>query len=168
VFVCILAFVISHAKRIFSAQRYTRWFKYDRDKLWLVYTQSAPVIFEPPCIYCHLWPVWFYYTFPHYHLNSSFRKQIYLTQNVFFWFCLQLVSEIFLILRIVQQDIFINVHNSSCKVIFHLSQTLVRPLIFLRNFRKVLKYQVSWKSVQWEASCSIQTDGRIDRQIWES
>ena len=28
-----------------------RWFKYDRDKLWLVYTQSFPVIFEPPCIY---------------------------------------------------------------------------------------------------------------------
>jgi hypothetical protein len=28
---------------------YTRWFKYDRDKLWLVYTQSVPVTFEPPC-----------------------------------------------------------------------------------------------------------------------
>jgi hypothetical protein len=29
----------------------TRWFKYDQDKLWLVYTQSVPVIFEPPCTY---------------------------------------------------------------------------------------------------------------------
>jgi hypothetical protein len=29
----------------------TRWFKYDRDKLWLVYTQIVPVIFEPPCSY---------------------------------------------------------------------------------------------------------------------
>jgi hypothetical protein len=28
----------------------TRWFKYDRDKLWLVYKQIVPVIFEPPCI----------------------------------------------------------------------------------------------------------------------
>ena len=27
----------------------TRWFKYDRDKLWLVYTKIVPVIFEPPC-----------------------------------------------------------------------------------------------------------------------
>ena len=26
----------------------TRWFKYDRGKLWLVYTQSVPDIFEPP------------------------------------------------------------------------------------------------------------------------
>jgi hypothetical protein len=25
------------------------WFKYDRDKLWLVYTQIVPVIFKPPC-----------------------------------------------------------------------------------------------------------------------
>jgi hypothetical protein len=29
--------------------RYTRWLKYDRDKLWLVYTQIVPVVFEPPC-----------------------------------------------------------------------------------------------------------------------
>jgi hypothetical protein len=29
--------------------RFTRWFKYYRDKLWLVYTQIVPVIFEPPC-----------------------------------------------------------------------------------------------------------------------
>jgi hypothetical protein len=30
---------------------YTRWFKYDRDKLWLVYTQIVPVIYEPPFNY---------------------------------------------------------------------------------------------------------------------
>ena len=34
---------------------YTRWFKYDRDKLWLVYTQIVPVIFEPPCIYTYIY-----------------------------------------------------------------------------------------------------------------
>jgi hypothetical protein len=28
---------------------YTRWFKNNQDKLWLVYTQIVPVIFEPPC-----------------------------------------------------------------------------------------------------------------------
>jgi hypothetical protein len=33
-----------------NVARTTRWFKYDPDKLWLVYTQSVPVIFEPPCI----------------------------------------------------------------------------------------------------------------------
>jgi hypothetical protein len=34
---------------------YTRWFKYDRDKLWLVYTQIVPVIFEPPCTYTYIY-----------------------------------------------------------------------------------------------------------------
>ena len=33
-----------------------------------------------------------------------------------FWFYLQIVSQIFLILRIIQRDIIINVHRSSCKV----------------------------------------------------
>ena len=28
----------------------TRWFKHDRDKLWLVYTLIVPVMSEPPCI----------------------------------------------------------------------------------------------------------------------
>jgi hypothetical protein len=32
-----------------DGRKCTRWFKYDRDKLWLVYTQIVPVIFEPPC-----------------------------------------------------------------------------------------------------------------------
>jgi hypothetical protein len=36
--------------------------------------------------------------------------------------------------------------------------------ILLTGFRKVLKYQISLKSVQWEPSCSIRTDGHIDRQ----
>jgi hypothetical protein len=39
--------------QMFTA-RTTRWFKYDRDKLWLVYAQSVPVIFEPPCISLHV------------------------------------------------------------------------------------------------------------------
>jgi hypothetical protein len=38
-------------KAILRASKCTRWFKYDRDKLWLVYTQIVPVIFQPPCTY---------------------------------------------------------------------------------------------------------------------
>jgi hypothetical protein len=42
----------SHSFTYFICSRVTntRWFKHDADKLWLVYTQSVPVIFEPPCI----------------------------------------------------------------------------------------------------------------------
>jgi hypothetical protein len=40
-----------------------------------------------------------------------------------------------------------------------------KTLIFLSDFRKVRKYQVSFKSVQWKLSCMRQggwTDGRTD------
>jgi hypothetical protein len=52
---CVILNAFSRQKWFFwthhTMLRYTRWFKYDRDKLWLVYTQIVPVIFEPPCTY---------------------------------------------------------------------------------------------------------------------
>ena len=34
--------------------------------------------------------------------------------------------------------------------------------ILSTDFRKILKYQISWKSVQWEPSCSMRTDRQTD------
>ena len=34
--------------------------------------------------------------------------------------------------------------------------------IFLTDFVEILKYQISWKSVQWQPNCSMRTDGRTD------
>jgi hypothetical protein len=51
----------------------TRWFKYDRDKLWLVYTQIVPVIFESPCNSTR--PVYCYHFIQRPKNNSVFPKQ---------------------------------------------------------------------------------------------
>ena len=76
-----------------------------------------------------------------------------------FWFSLKPLSEIFLVLTKIQRDILINVRTSSCNVpvilvIFN------RPWIFGTGFRIILSYQISWKHVQWELSCSMRTDGQ--------
>jgi hypothetical protein len=37
--------------------------------------------------------------------------------------------------------------------------------IYWKYFRKkILKYKISQKSVQWKSSCSMRKDGRMDRQ----
>jgi len=40
--------------------------------------------------------------------------------------------------------------------------------ILLTDFREILKYQISRKSVWWKPSCSTRADGRTDRQTWQS
>jgi hypothetical protein len=34
--------------------------------------------------------------------------------------------------------------------------------ILLTRFKKILRYQISWKSVQWEPSCSMRMDGQMN------
>jgi len=89
------------------------------------------------------------------HKRHDFRK-IYWTQNVF-WIPLQLLSETFLILRKTEQDMM---KKSSG---FHVKYPLFLPdfnktWIFWTVFREMFKYQILWKSVQWEQSYSMWTD----------
>ena len=74
-----------------------------------------------------------------------------------FWSSLHFLSETFLILRRIQWDIIKMYICLNVKYQLYLSD-FKQHQIFLSYFRKRLKYQISWKSVQWEPSCSIRTD----------
>jgi hypothetical protein len=56
--------------------------------------------------------------------------------------------------------------KSTC---FHMKYSLFlsdfnKIRIFSTDFRKLLKYQISWKSVRWEPCCSMwRTDGQTDK-----
>jgi len=50
------------------------------------------------------------------------------------------------------KEIIKNVYWSWCKVLVTLVKT------FSADLRKLFKYQISWKSVQWKPSTSMRTD----------
>jgi hypothetical protein len=64
-------------------------------------------------------------------------------------------------LRKIQRDIAINV----CRihVLLFLSD-FTETWMYLTDFQTLLKYQVSWQSVQWKPHSSMQ----MDRQTWQS
>ena len=63
-----------------------------------------------------LWPTPLYNIFPHYLINGTIFENMLLNTKCVFWFSLQLLSETFVILRIIQRDMIKNVYRSSCKV----------------------------------------------------
>ena len=93
------------------------------------------------------------------HRRHDFREKKILNTKCVFWFSLKLLPEIFLILRTSKRHTIKNVRWSSCKNLLFLSD-----LIFLTDFQKTLKYQNSWKSIEWELSCSMWRDG----QTWQT
>ena len=59
-------------------------------------------------------------------------------------------------------------YGHKCKL-FHVKYRLILSdfdeiLIFSKDFRKTLKYKISWKSVMWKPSCSTRSGGRTVRQ----
>jgi hypothetical protein len=65
--------------------------------------------------YCHLRPLWLHHIFRHYLINGTILGKKLLNIKCVFWFSLQIVFKIFLILRKTRGDIVINVKTSSCK-----------------------------------------------------
>jgi hypothetical protein len=66
--------------------------------------------------YCHLWPAPLYNIFPYYLINGTIFGGESLNTKCVFWLPLQVLPEIFLILRRNERDMIKNVYLSSRKV----------------------------------------------------
>ena len=108
--------------------------------------------------YYHLWRALLYKICPFYIINCKIfeRKKILLKLKPVFCFSLQLLSQIFLILRRIERDtikMYIGLNVKYQLFLFDSNETWILSI----NFRNCLQYQISWKSVQWQPSCSMRT-----------
>jgi len=100
--------------------------------------------------------------FTHYLTNGTiFEEKKLLDMKSVFLFYVQNLSETFLILRRIQWNHIINVLGLHVKYSLFLSD-FNETWIFLTNFKKILKYQISRKSVEWQPSY-FHDDGQTDR-----
>ena len=94
------------------------------------------------------------------HTWHDFRKKLLNTKCVF-PVSQKLLSETFFIPRRNERDkskIYIGLHVKYPLFLSDINETW----IFSPEIRKILKYKISWNSVQWEPSCPMRTDGRTD------
>jgi hypothetical protein len=67
-------------------------------------------------IVCHMWAVWLCHIFPYYLIDGTILGKILLNIKCRFLLSVQILSEIFLILRRIERDVIINLITSACKV----------------------------------------------------
>ena len=117
--------------------------------------------------------VQYFSTLSHKRQNFWKKKKVIEHKMCVLIFCTDLF-ETFPIWSRIRRHI-INVRRSSCKVpLLLLLSNFNGTWLFSTDSRKMPKYQISWKSVQWETSCSVRTDGQTRdeansrfSQFWE-
>ena len=114
----------------------------------------------------HLWSVWFYHIFPHYLLNDQIFGKTFLNIKCVFWFSLQFLPKIFLILRRIQPYTLMNVHWSPSKVLVINFRFEIKFGFSRDNFEKYSNIKFNFKkSVHWKPRCSKRTDRQTDRHM---
>jgi hypothetical protein len=109
----------------------------------------------------HLWPVRLYHTFALYCINLKIFGKHLLSLQYVFWFSLQNASQEFLILRRPEGDTIINIIDCHVKCplfLWDFNETRIFP----NDYWKIFKCHISRKLVQWEPSCSMITEGRME------
>jgi len=76
---------------------------------------------------------------------------------------LQILSQTFFLPRRTERNLITNVHSSLYKFPVILTR-FYKSLNFSKDFRKIIKYKISWKSVQLELSCFMETERQTDWQ----
>jgi hypothetical protein len=94
-----------------------------------------------------------------YYKRLDFRKRnVSENKMSFFRFYLQILSETFFNIIRIQWYIIIHADRFACKEHIFLVRLWKNFNFSSTNFRKILKYQISWKFVQWEPNCSMRTN----------
>jgi hypothetical protein len=104
--------------------------------------------------YCYLCPALPY--FPHIIAQNVRFLENVIKLKIRVLISQELFSATFLTLRRTKRDTILTVLRSSCKgplIFWSFNETW----IFSTDFWNVLRCKISWKSFQWEPSCSMQT-----------
>jgi hypothetical protein len=101
--------------------------------------------------------------FIHIFSQETISGKNYIKIKCAFRFCIETLREIFLIPRRIPGSAIINVlyiglHVKYLLFLWDFNETW----IFSTFSKKKHKYEISWKSFQWEPSCSMRTDGPRD------
>ena len=94
-------------------------------------------------------------------INDTIVEKGLLNIKYMFWFSLLIWYKTVLILRRIWREMiqmYICLHVKYLLFLRDFNETF----IILTDFRNTLNYQTPWKCGQWDASCSMGTDGQTD------